>query len=236
MVKLQEIGFNEYESKAYETLVKFDKATANRISTESEVPYSRIYDVLASLNHKGLIHIIPGDPKQYTISDPKNLLDLAEHRKNELTKTIQEIKVLEKSYDLNIKQPIVVGYGKDNFSVIVDEMKETEKYSYNIRYKADPKPKWIKRHQKKGIDRKNLTRYDEETKNNVKKWIKDTKTDWREINNEGVAISIKDDEETMICVIKSNATLLIRDKAFAKLMKDLYLAKWNISKEIKIQP
>ena len=236
MVKLQELGFNEYESKAYETLVKFDKATANRISTESEVPYSRIYDVLASLSHKGLIHIIPGDPKQYTISDPKNLLDLAEHRKNELTKTIQEIKVLEKSYDLNIKQPIVVGYGKDNFSVIVDEMKETEKYSYNIRYKADPKPKWIKRYQKKGIDRKNMTRYDEETKNNVKKWIKDTKTDWREINNEGVAISIKDDEETMICVIKSNATLLIRDKAFAKLMKELYLAKWNISKEIKIQP
>ena len=40
-----------------------------------------------------------------------------------------------------------------------------------------------------------------------------------------------DNEEILIGLIKSNTTLLIRDKAFTKLMKELFLAKWNEDKK-----
>ena len=42
-----------------------------------------------------------------------------------------------------------------------------------------------------------------------------------------------DDEEVMIALIKSDTTLLIRDKPFAKLMKKMFLATYNQAEQIK---
>lgn len=44
----------------------------------------------------------------------------------------------------------------------------------------------------------------------------------RKFDNEGVAMSIIDEKEVMICLINSNATLLLRDQAFAKVMKKCF--------------
>jgi len=51
------------------------------------------------------------------------------------------------------------------------------------------------------------------------------------IKNEGIVIGITDDDHVFITLINANGTILIRDRAFTKLMKDLYLAKYDSIKE-----
>ena len=53
-----------------EAVLKLGKAGASEISKESGVPYSRIYDVLASLEHKGLVKIIPEKGKKFIRATP----------------------------------------------------------------------------------------------------------------------------------------------------------------------
>ena len=85
---------------------------------------------------------------------------------------------------------------------------------------------------KKGKDIKTLARFDEETEKNVKKWLKIHKN-FRKFNNEGVAIQIQDDEGVLLGLIKSNVTLLIKDKAFCKIMKQMFLDSYKTAEKIK---
>jgi len=67
---LSELGLTQNETKAYETLLHKGKSTAAELSKDSGVVYGRIYDVLASLESKGLIKIIPEKTKKFVPSDP----------------------------------------------------------------------------------------------------------------------------------------------------------------------
>ena len=52
--KMQKLGLNLYESKAYATLLKAGTANAYKVSKESGIPRARIYDVLETLTKRGL--------------------------------------------------------------------------------------------------------------------------------------------------------------------------------------
>jgi sugar-specific transcriptional regulator TrmB len=53
--QLKKLGFNEYESKSYISLVKQGPVTAYQVSKESGIPRARIYDVLNNLVEKGIV-------------------------------------------------------------------------------------------------------------------------------------------------------------------------------------
>lgn len=53
--QLQSLGFNQYESKVYVTLVKKGFSTAYGISKHSGVPRARVYDILQTLEEKGMV-------------------------------------------------------------------------------------------------------------------------------------------------------------------------------------
>ncbi|MGV8168443.1 MAG: TrmB family transcriptional regulator [Candidatus Nanoarchaeia archaeon] len=232
---LTEIGLNEYESKAYETLTKHGKSSASKISTHSGVPYGRIYDILSSLEQKGLVKTLPGMKKEYVAGDPQRILDLLEKRKKEINEGEQKIKELKKYYDSSYKEPVLVATGQKNFYLLMNETVHPKKnYVYAVKYNAEPKPEWMRKDREKiakGLDVRNLVRYDSETKSNIAKW-KGIKIPIKKMDNEGVAMMIHNDEEVLIGLIKSNTTLLIRDKAFAKIMKHMYLNTWDKSDKI----
>ena len=228
------MGLTKYEAKAYETLIKFGKLSASEISRESSVPYSRIYDVLASLTQKGLVKVIPEKTKKYSPGDTEALLKILKDKEESLKKIKEKVTEMKQFFSEKKENPIVMGVGQKAFYKLVEEMKKNQKQSYAIKWSSEYKGDWVEKLRdqiRKKKDVKVLTRYDEETKNNVQKWYKIHKN-IRKFDNEGVAISITD-EEVLISLIKSNVTLLIRDIPFVKIMKRLFLDSYNNAEQIK---
>ncbi|MBI4140255.1 helix-turn-helix domain-containing protein [Candidatus Woesearchaeota archaeon] len=229
------VGLNQYEAKAYGALVRLGKSSAAMISKESGVPYSRIYDVLALLEKKGLVHVVPDKTKNYVPSSPENLHKIIVERKQELEKLEKEATALKKVYETEAGQPVQVAQGKQNFYRIFKSRPAMRVFDYSIRYVAEFYPEWVrhmKEKKKRGIDVKMLARVDAETKSNIKKWLK-IQPAIREMKNDGVALSICD-TGVVIGLITSNTSLLIQDKAFIKMMKELFLAKYEKAQIIRL--
>jgi len=230
-----ELGLTKNESKAYTTLIEFGKLSAGEISGKSGVSHSKIYNILESLIHKGLVKIIPEKTKKFIPTDPNEFIKLIEKKEKAITKAKEKIKEMKKFYDIKEKNPVSLAYGTIGFHKIVDEMKDEKEYSYAIKWTSEVRPKWIqgaKRKVKRGLDIKTLVRFDKETEKNVNIWQK-IHTKIKKFPNEGIAFSVIDDEEVMIALIKSNVTLLIKDKPFAKVMKILFEAAYDKAKPIK---
>jgi len=235
-IDLQEIGLTQNESKAYKTLLEHGKLGAGDISKFSGVSYSRIYDVLASLKQKGLARLIPEKSKKFVPTDPEELMEIVTKKEETLKKVKNEIKKFKTFYDIKEKNPVILGYGKSAFYKLLKEMPKSKKSDYSIKYTSEYRPEWERDYTenvKKGVDSRSLVRYDKETGSNVEKWIKLGKKNTRVLANEGVAISIRDDEEVLISLIKSNMTLLIKNKPFVRIMKKMFLETYKNAEEIK---
>jgi len=85
---LNELGLTQYETRAYLALLDKGNLTASQISEYSEVPYSKIYEVLASLEKKGWIKAERGRPSKYYPKSPSEALEAAKLRLEEMTKWI----------------------------------------------------------------------------------------------------------------------------------------------------
>ncbi|HII15551.1 MAG TPA: hypothetical protein HA362_04530 [Nanoarchaeota archaeon] len=235
MADLTELGLTKNESKAFEAIIHLGKSSAAIISSDSGVPYSRIYDVLASLESKGLVKVIPEKGKKFVPGDPEALKELIEKKKKSIEELGAEVEKLKEAYEKGEKEPVELAKGKKNFYKVVHEMPYPEHTEYNVKYTAEYYPSWVRENRmmvKKGVALKTLARNSEETSGNLKKWLGVYKN-IREIPNEGVAISITDDKAIMIGLIKSNVTMLIRDKPFVNLMKELFEKYYAQAKPIQ---
>ena len=67
---LREIGLTSYETRAYLALIESGVMTASQVSERSDVPYSKIYETLNSLQRKGWIETKKGRPTQYYPKSP----------------------------------------------------------------------------------------------------------------------------------------------------------------------
>ncbi|MAG21968.1 MAG: hypothetical protein CL943_01500 [Candidatus Diapherotrites archaeon] len=72
---LESLGLTEYESKTLSTLFGLSEAEAPQISRRSQVPKTRVYDVLDKLVKRNLVIEIRGRPKKYRILDARKVLD-----------------------------------------------------------------------------------------------------------------------------------------------------------------
>jgi len=68
---LSEVGLNEYESRAYLTILEGGVLVAREISDRSSIPYAKVYQVLESLINKQLILGDEGRPKKFQSKSPK---------------------------------------------------------------------------------------------------------------------------------------------------------------------
>ena len=62
---LRDIGLTSYETRAYLALIESGVMTASQVSERSDVPYSKIYETLNSLQRKGWIETKQGRPTRY---------------------------------------------------------------------------------------------------------------------------------------------------------------------------
>jgi len=79
-----------------------------------------------------------------------------------------------------------------------------------------------------------MVRLNPETLKNIKKW-KNVLPEMKSIENEGVIMSIIDDHYVLIGLITANTTVVIKNEAFSKIMKQLYLSKYKEAEKVKIK-
>ena len=84
---LEKIGLTSYEIKSYGTLLKEGEITASEISEKSGVPYSKIYEVLSTLEEKGWLGSDNSRPTKYFAKSPTTALDTTQQNaENEFLK------------------------------------------------------------------------------------------------------------------------------------------------------
>ena len=95
-------GLNLYEVKIWTALLSRGVSTAGELSDIADVPRSRSYDVLESLEKKGFVVMKLGKPIKYLAVDPAEVVERVKKNINEDAKTRVE------SLD-NLKQTEIVG-------------------------------------------------------------------------------------------------------------------------------
>lgn len=80
---LKNLGLTEYETRAYVGLVTSGPSTAGDLSETSNVPQSRIYDVLSGLEERGWVESQSGRPARYRAKPPSEALHLMKIKQEE---------------------------------------------------------------------------------------------------------------------------------------------------------
>jgi len=108
--KTRLFGLNAYEAKIWTSILSRNIATAGELSDMANVPRSRSYDVLESLEKKGFVIIEQGKPVKYLAVPPKEVLENVK-KKIELAadKRLMDIKNNQFNILINTFQKIYEG-------------------------------------------------------------------------------------------------------------------------------
>jgi HTH-type transcriptional regulator, sugar sensing transcriptional regulator len=92
---LQELGLKQYEAASFVALSRLPSGTAKQISEISEVPRTRIYDAIRTLEAKGLVEVQRSNPHQFRavpIAEATETLRQGyEARSQDLAETLAEL-------------------------------------------------------------------------------------------------------------------------------------------------
>ena len=91
--KLKDFGLNTYECKLWTALLSRGVSTAGELSDIADVPRSRSYDVLESLEKKGFIIMKLGKPIKYLAVPPKEVVERV--KKRAIEEADSQVKILE---------------------------------------------------------------------------------------------------------------------------------------------
>lgn len=80
---LKNLGLSDYEVKAYVVNISLISATASEISLASNVPRSKIYEVLKSLAKKEFVEIERGKPLKFNAIPPHEIIEKSRKQFNE---------------------------------------------------------------------------------------------------------------------------------------------------------
>lgn len=143
---LRGIGLNLYERNIYAALLIKKVATASELSDLSGVPRARAYDVLESLEEKGLVVIQSGSPFKYVAVEPadaiermrmKVMKDAESHGKR-----LKELKDSEIMRDLNaLYQKELSVINPSDFSGVI---KSEDKVNFHIKTMLGKTSKYAK--------------------------------------------------------------------------------------------
>ncbi|MFH2021138.1 MAG: helix-turn-helix domain-containing protein, partial [archaeon] len=104
--KLKDFGLNSYESKVWVSLLSRGVSTAGELSDIANVPRSRSYDVLESLEKKGFVIMKLGKPIKYIAVPPPEVIERVKKRvkleAEEDQKLLDELKESEILGELNL--------------------------------------------------------------------------------------------------------------------------------------
>lgn len=96
--KIKDFGLNSYEAKIWTALLSRGVSSAGELSDISNVPRSRTYDVLESLEKKGFVMMKLGKPIKYMAIPPTEVIDVIKKKiREESTRQETTMDELKKS-------------------------------------------------------------------------------------------------------------------------------------------
>ena len=121
---LQNLGLNEKESKVYLATLSLGKTTIQMIAKAAEIKRTTAYNVVDSLQQKGLITVeIDGFKKKFVAENPERLEKMIDDSRNDLHKSLPELQSL---YNLGGEESVIRYYeGKEAIkSVYLDNIRD----------------------------------------------------------------------------------------------------------------
>ena len=95
---LEDLGLSKREAKSYLALLELGSTTVGKIIKKTDIPSSKIYEVLDRLMKKGLVsYVIKKHQKHFQASDPEDVLNYAEERKKQFESILPRLKEKQKS-------------------------------------------------------------------------------------------------------------------------------------------
>ncbi|MCR4368411.1 MAG: hypothetical protein NUV67_00725 [archaeon] len=154
---IKKLGLNDYEARAYKSLLQKGKDTAVQIAKSSGVPRARVYDVLFSLEKKGFVVRGASKPIEFSVVRPTKAFEAqADKEKQSLELRLSESRsiaeILEKGASFEQAtsgEGAWIVEGRDNIYSRVAEEMENCKESVLI----SSSPEGIKR-KKEAFDKK----------------------------------------------------------------------------------
>jgi len=141
---LHELGLTNYEVRAYLALLEKGVLTASQVSEHSEVPYSKIYETLTSLERKGWIETEHRRPRRYFPKAPSEALATMKLQLEDKVKTwektiLDEFEPFYERREIREKPDIWILRGEFNTLAKLKEMVEKTKSELMIAAPVLPK-------------------------------------------------------------------------------------------------
>ena len=112
---LKLLGLNDYESKSYVALCSLVRGTASEISLVSQVPRSKIYEILKRLADKGFVEVERGKPIKFNVIPPFDVFDhLKEQVNKKLDRAEAELNNIYENQMPKIPAPVWIIHGQNN--------------------------------------------------------------------------------------------------------------------------
>ncbi|MCZ7383481.1 MAG: helix-turn-helix domain-containing protein [Candidatus Methanoperedens sp.] len=153
MEALEEFGLSRYESRVYLILLSSGIIDARKLSSKSGVPFGRIYDVLSSLESKGLVQKQLSRPKKFLAVEPKLAVKkLLDFKNKEINSLIQKAGKLEENlnhlFNKESDQSLFwsVSIGEDTINSQMERLAATENelLSYSGLKRVKPSDEYTK--------------------------------------------------------------------------------------------
>ncbi len=130
--QLIKLGFSPSEIKVYLNLYKNGSSYANKISSETKINRTNVYEALDRLVSKGLISlIVKNNMKWFEAKSAESLLSIINEKEEELKLTKKEVlhEISQLKSIKNNKKPLEAGIfiGKKGLRIIFEDILETNK-------------------------------------------------------------------------------------------------------------
>ncbi len=116
---LKDLGLTQYEIKSYTALLARGPMQANQVSREAEVPYSKIYEVMGSLEKKGWVEVDHDRPSKYYPKSPSMAIETMKTKvesdlKRHEAQVVEELQPLYEQKETRERPNIWIVHGEFN--------------------------------------------------------------------------------------------------------------------------
>lgn len=244
---LKNIGLTPSEAKVYETLLESGKSSASEILTKANLNSGRIYEILTSLEHKGLVSLIKEEKtKFFQASPPERVLDYLNQKmeniseqKEDFEKLLPELKKTysQNKQETNIEIFIGVKGQKTAYDILLSEankdkeliivgIAEKSKYPKEVidllKFHVYKRRKELKLKVKKIADPKGRNEKTYQEDNSEIRYLPYTST---------TALEVLGDTTMILLYTNPIITILIQDKNVAADYKKQLEFLWKIAKK-----